>query len=491
LIAIAALALIAVTSLVLFTYGANLLYLSWMAARLPAPVPLAPVCGSEPMVLVQLPVYNERYVAERLIDAVCCLDWPRAVLRVQVLDDSDDETVAIVARRVAHWRQSGIHIDHVRRLCRAGYKAGALAHGLALSDAPLVAIFDADFVPQPDFLRRTIGAFADPRVGFAQARWGHLNESYSWLTRVQSLTIDFHFLVEQPVRAARQFLTNFTGTAGIWRRSAIEDAGGWSARTLTEDLDLSYRAQLRGWRARYIEAVVVEQELPVGIGAYRRQQARWATGSFQCAFLLLGRILGGALPARVKWQALVHLCSYSVPVLVLLQLACYPLLLSPGRPSGPLALNALPLLLNGMGLAPLVAFAVAQHRRGRGWWHGLAGLGCQVVGAGLSLTIAIAFIRSFWPAGEFERTPKYRIERAGQPWGAGAYGRRPDLFAFVELGLAAAALSLALTAFISGQLMMGVYSVVVGGGFLYLAATGLAQSFWIRRPGPARLGEIV
>ena len=257
-------AILALTSVLLFLFGINLLYLTVRALRLPrspsgAPR-LFPLNGVEvPHVCVQVPVYNERYVAERVIDAVCQLDWPRDRLEVQVIDDSNDDTPEIVARCAERWRRAGVAITHVRRDGRTGYKAGALGHGLTLTDAELVAVFDADFVPAPDFLRRTVPALADPRVGFVQARWGHLNEEFSLLTYLQSLMTDFHFLVEQAVRPRCGYLTNFAGSAGVWRRAAIDDAGGWSGATLTEDLDLSYRAQLRGWRAVYLSDVTVPQ----------------------------------------------------------------------------------------------------------------------------------------------------------------------------------------------------------------------------------------
>src|SRR2546427_2735268 len=306
----------------------NLLYLTWRATRLRPARPDPAPQGTEPLVCVQIPIYNERYVAERVIDAVCAIEWPANRLEVQVLDDSDDETAPIVDARVARWRRRGLEVTHVRRQKRTGFKAGALAHGMTLTQAPFIAIFDADFVPPADFLRRTMGVFADESVGFAQARWGHLNEGYSWFTRLQALAIDFHFLVEQAVRSDRGFFTNITGTAGVWRREAIDDAGGWSAATLTEDLELSYRAQLRGWKAAYVEDLVVPEELPVSIDAYRRQQSRWATGSFQSAFLLLVPVMRSSNRIAVKFQAAVHLVAYGVGPVMLVQLACYPLLLA-------------------------------------------------------------------------------------------------------------------------------------------------------------------
>src|SRR5579859_2504855 len=321
-------AVLAVTSVLLLAFGVNLLYLTWRATRLEPARHEPAERGAEPTVCVQIPVYNERYVADRVIDAVCAIEWPAARLEVQVLDDSDDDTASIAAARVARWRKRGLRITHVRRAGRAGFKAGALAAGMKLTTAPFIAIFDADFVAPPDFLRRTMGVFSDPAIGFVQARWGHLDEGYSWFTRLQALAIDFHFLVEQSVRSASGYFTNFTGTAGVWRRAAIDDAGGWSDATLTEDLDLSYRAQLRGWKASYLEDLVVPEELPVSIDAYRRQQSRWATGSFQSAFALIGPVLRSRNRAAVKVQAAAHLLAYGVGPVMLAQLACYPVLLA-------------------------------------------------------------------------------------------------------------------------------------------------------------------
>ncbi|MDQ6917773.1 MAG: glycosyltransferase [Candidatus Dormibacteraeota bacterium] len=483
----AALLLVGFTSVVLFLYGLNMLYLSWRSLRIRPVQPRLVGRGEEVDVAVQLPIYNERYVAERIIDATARLDWPRERLEIQVLDDSDDETVAIVAARVALWRRCGLRIEHVRRANRVGYKAGALAHGLERTDAGLLAIFDADFVPGRDFLRRVVGPFADPSVGFVQARWGHLNERYSWITRLQALSIDFHFLVEQAVRSASGYLTNFTGTAGIWRREAIASAGGWNARTLTEDLDLSYRAQLAGWKAVYCECVEVPEELPVSVDAYRRQQARWATGSFQCAFLLTLPLLRSRLPVAAKWQGLVHLYSYAVPLLMLAQIVCYPLLLA-GMDSNhhvPAVLR-LPLAINVISLAPAIAFTVAQMRRGRRWWHGLPGLVCQVIGAGLSVTVWLSFIRALRPGGEFLRTPKYRIERSGQEWRDAAYASSGDPIALIEVAVGMAAFGVAAVALAYSELLMAAYAAVIGAGFAYLGGSSLIQALevmTVRRPG--------
>jgi hypothetical protein len=475
-IAAAVVAIIALSSAFLFVYGLNLLYLSWRALLLP---PAAPPAGEPPpgAVLVQLPIFDERYVAERVIDAVARLDWPRDRLEVQVLDDSDDDTPGIVARRVARWRRAGVSIAHVRRTGRAGYKAGALAHGLELSGAPLVAVFDADFVPAPDFLRRVLPALADPGVGFVQARWGHLNEDFSLLTYLQALMTDFHFLVEQAVRPRAGMLTNFAGSAGVWRRAAIDDAGGWSAATLTEDLDLSYRAQLRGWRAVYLEDVVVPQELPVSASAYRAQQSRWATGSFQCVARLLLPVLRSSLSPGAKFQALMRLLAYVAPVAMLAQIACYPAVLVARAAGQHLPGLGLPVAVSLLSLAPPAGMAVAQWRRGRDPWRHVAGLlGWSVLGAGVSLTVVAAIGRALRGGGEFSRTPKYRIERFGQEWRSKAYFKPANVGAAVELLLGGAAGLLAWEAVRFDLPLLSVYAGLFGLGFAYLSGMSLVQS---------------
>src|SRR5579859_7100294 len=469
-------AVLAVTSVLLLAFGVNLLYLTWRATRLePARhEPAEP--GAEPTVCVQIPVYNERYVADRVIDAVCAIEWPAAQLEVQVLDDSDDDTASIVAARVARWRKCGLRITHVRRAGRAGFKAGALAAGMKLTTAPFIAIFDADFVAPPDFLRRTMGVFSDPAIGFVQARWWHLDEGYSWFTRLQALAIDFHFLVEQAVRSASGYFTNFTGTAGVWRRAAIEDAGGWSAATLTEDLDLSYRAQLRGWRAAYVEDLVVPEELPVSMDAYRRQQSRWATGSFQSAFRLLGPVLRSRFRPAVKLQACLHLLAYGVGPVMLVQLACYPLLLfASGRLDYPWQLAALAVWINLVGASPWIGFMVAQTRRVRSWWSGAPSLFCQVVGAGMSFTVLLALARATRRGGVFIRTPKYQIVRRGQEWRDQAYVRVGDPRVIGEVLLGVGALALVPLALALGKGLVALYSSIFAIGFLTVATLSLVE----------------
>ena len=471
-------AIVGATSVLLFAFGLNLLYLTVRALRLKRPGQRPELTENQSLVCVQIPIYNERYVAERVLDAVCAIDWPRDRLEVQVLDDSDDDTTRIVAKRVAHWRRRGVEVFHVRRPTRDGYKAGALAYGLELTRAPLIAIFDADFVPPRDFLGRTVGAFDEPSVGFAQARWGHLDEGYSLFTRLQAMAIDFHFLVEQAARSAHGYFTNFTGTAGVWRRAAIEDAGGWSARTLTEDLDLSYRAQLRGWKAAYIEDLVVPEELPVSIDAYRRQQSRWATGSFQSAFKLLGPVLRSPERPAVKLQAAVHLLAYGVGPMMLVQLACYPLVLFAFGAHGlrlPWYLAASSGVAIAVGATPWLGFVAAQTRRGRPWWTGAPSFLCQVVGAGMSLTTMLALGRSIRPGGKFVRTPKHRIVHSGQEWRHQAYVRVGDIRAVLEALVGLGALVLVPVAYLASQPLIAVYAGMFALGFLVVATLSLVD----------------
>jgi len=271
-----------------------------------------------PSLTVQLPLYNEVFVAERLIDACAALDYPTDRLHIQILDDSTDETLELVAARVAHHRAQGLRIDQVRRPDRQGFKAGALRHGLEQTDGEFIAIFDADFVPKPDFLRRTVPYFHEAGLGVVQTRWGHLNEEYSLLTELQAFGLNAHFYVEQVGRTAGGHFINFNGTGGVWRRTCIEDAGGWHTDTLTEDLDLSYRAQLRGWRFHYLPHVVAPAELPATLDALKSQQFRWTKGAAETARKHLGAVLRSSETLATKLHATFHLLNSSVFVAILL-----------------------------------------------------------------------------------------------------------------------------------------------------------------------------
>ncbi len=240
-------------------------------------------CLDDPIVTIQLPIYNERYVADRLIDAVCCIDWPKEKLEIQLLDDSTDQTSEIVAQKVIFYKEKGFNISHIIRETRIGFKAGALKNGLSLSKGEFIAIFDADFLPKKDFLKSTIGFFNKKNVGVVQTRWSHINDKFSLLTRLQAFALNSHFSIEQKGRSEAGFFINFNGTAGVWRKKCIEDSGGWQSDTLTEDLDLSYRAQLKGWEFVYVKSIDSPAELPITIDALKNQQFRWSKGAAECA----------------------------------------------------------------------------------------------------------------------------------------------------------------------------------------------------------------
>jgi cellulose synthase/poly-beta-1,6-N-acetylglucosamine synthase-like glycosyltransferase len=376
-----------------------------------------------PFVTVQLPVYNERHVIERLIDRVAALDWPRDRLEIQVLDDSTDETVALAAARVAHHRAQGLDIKHLRRESRADFKAGALRQGLSLAKGELVAIFDADFLPDADFLRLTIPHFADPAIGMVQTRWGHANRDDSLLTRVQGLMLDTHLTVEQVGRAEQRCFFNFNGTAGVWRAAAIRDAGNWSGDTLTEDLDLSYRAQIRGWRFLYLDAAAATGDLPDNVRAFRSQQYRWIKGGAQCARNLLPRILAAPLGWKAKIQACEHLLetSFYLVFLALLALTVPMAALSPVEVE---TAWVLPVVLFALSMGALVAVYAAPQRHalrsagGAGRFF-LLWSGFIVVSTGLVVHNGLAALSGLLGRkSEFVRTPKRDTQKSAR-WNLG------------------------------------------------------------------------
>lgn len=276
---------------------------------------------SYPKVTIQLPVYNERYVVERLIRAVFNLDYPTGQIEIQILDDSTDQTTEIISGIVRESQNMGFDVKHIHRTVRSGYKAGALSEGLRLANGEFIAIFDADFIPSRDFLKRTLPYFNDSSVGMVQTRWAHLNKEYSLLTRLQAFGLDAHFSVEQSGRNHAGLFINFNGTAGIWRKSTITDAGGWMSDTLTEDLDLSYRAQLKGWKFRYVEKVESPAELPAEIGSLRSQQFRWSKGASQNARKNIPEVMRSDIPMLTKIHAFFHLNNSAVFVCIMLILA--------------------------------------------------------------------------------------------------------------------------------------------------------------------------
>ncbi|NNF03065.1 MAG: glycosyltransferase [Rhodothermales bacterium] len=401
---------------VLFVYGCNLLALSrWHVRRLSllGDRNEATVPHDVPRVTIQLPLYNEPLVVGRLLGAVSRMDWPAEKLQVQILDDSDDETPGEVGRHLHLFEDRGIDVLHVRRESREGYKAGALQAGLQSATGEFIAVFDADFIPSSDFLRRTVPAFEDPEVGMVQGRWGHVNAEDSILTRMQSFGLDTHFAIEQRERSAAGCFINFNGTAGIWRRRCIETSGGWEADTLTEDLDLSYRAQIAGWRFRYLHDLEVPAELPVSMNAFRAQQHRWTKGGLETARKLLGRLWRADLPARVKWEGTIHLTANGVFPFILVAALCHaPLVGLQSRGMGP---GAGYFALMSVGLIGFAGFFLAQvhaqrslypdwGRRLRFFPAFLAGS----IGMAVSNSRAVSDLIAGRPV-PFARTPKFSV----------------------------------------------------------------------------------
>jgi cellulose synthase/poly-beta-1,6-N-acetylglucosamine synthase-like glycosyltransferase len=377
-----------------------------------------------PKVTIQLPIFNERYVVERLIQSICRFDYPRSLLDIQVLDDSTDDTVNIARALVKQMKERGFDIHYIHRDDRTGFKAGALREGLKTSKGELVGIFDADFVPQPDFLKETVPYFVDPIIGMIQTRWGHINADYSMLTRAQSMGIDGHFGIEQAARAWNGFFMNFNGTAGVWRKKTIEDAGGWQADTLTEDLDLSYRAQLKGWKLTFLTHVVCPAEVPVTITAFKSQQHRWAKGSIQTAKKNLGKLFRSDLPLLVKLEALLHLTHYMVhPMMLLVVLTSIPMLYSQwffNSLSFPIMIFTL-LCLATFGPSSMYMFS---QKIIYGDWKSrikfLPFLMC--LGTGIAVNNTKAVLEALFDVKSgFVRTPKYGIKKQADCWKGKCY----------------------------------------------------------------------
>ena len=362
-----------------------------------------------PMVTVQLPLYNERFVSERLLDAAARLDWPTDRLEIQVLDDSNDETCRLVDERIAVWQEQGVAITVVRRANRDGYKAGALAHGLTTARGDFIAVFDADFIPPADFLRSTLPWLRNREVGMVQTRWSFCNADHSWFTGIQSLLLGPHFSIEHRVRYQQGWFFNFNGTAGVWRRSAIESAGGWQSDTVTEDLDLSYRAQLAGWRFVYREECQVPSELPVTMAALRGQQQRWAKGSIQTARKILPILLQRRLPFAVKVEAVLHLMANIYWLMgMIVMLTLYPAVTwRVGIGMHQVLRVDLPLFLATSG-AIMAYFLIYSIRSGSVKLAHLFLLPALTIG--LAPSISLSVLKGlFQKGGEFERTPKFGI----------------------------------------------------------------------------------
>jgi cellulose synthase/poly-beta-1,6-N-acetylglucosamine synthase-like glycosyltransferase len=491
-------------SLGLFVYGANcyvmmVLFLRCRAAAArrsafvtAAAAPRFAAPEGLPLVTTQIPIYNEANVAERALRTVAAIDYPRSRHEIQVLDDSTDETRGIVDRVAADLCAQGHWVRVLRRTDRRGFKAGALAAGLESARGEFIAIFDADFTPPAHFLRASLPFFfADDRLALVQGRWGHHNQAESALTRAQAIGIDGHFMVEQTARTFNGLLMNFNGTAGLWRRSAIADGGGWSADTLTEDLDLSYRVQLRGWGTYFLADLEVPGELPGTLAAFKSQQFRWAKGSIQTACKLAPRIRRSRLSPWVRLQAGLHLTHYAIhPLMVVVALLALPVMALVAHRGSPLLLGASAAVILLSMIAPNSLYLVSQRALYGQWWRRLLWLpALTCLGIGVAVSNSRAVLEALLGReSEFVRTPK-RGDQARQHYAAGR-----TVQPWLELGLGGYCAASLWFYVAGGSYLIAPLLALYAVSFLVVGTVGVAETLRSRgadrphRPAPAHPG---
>jgi cellulose synthase/poly-beta-1,6-N-acetylglucosamine synthase-like glycosyltransferase len=467
---------------ILAVYGWHRYYIVYLYTKNRDNVPRLPDRGfdSLPVVTIQLPIYNEMYVAERLIDAVCTVDYPRDRLEIQVLDDSTDETTQIAELAVRRQAQRGVDIKYLHRTDRRGFKAGALDAGLRQARGEFVAIFDADFIPGPEFLQKTINHFVNPKVAMVQARWGHVNQDYSLLTKIQAIMLDGHFVLEHGGRNRSGCFFNFNGTAGIWRRAAIVDAGGWQHDTLTEDLDLSYRAQLRGWKFVFVPDLVVPAEVPVEMNSFKSQQHRWAKGSIQTCRKLLPAILASDQPLHVKAEAFFHLsANFNYILMVLLSILMFPAMyVRYNMGWTEMLLIDIPMFLAAtMSVANF--YVVSQREAYPDWKQRVKYLPfLMAIGIGLCINNSRAVIEALLrKESDFARTPKYGIERTADEWVGKKYKQTMAVQPLIELTLGIYFTGAVFYAFSNGIFGTLPFLMLFQVGFLYTGLVSIVQQF--------------
>jgi cellulose synthase/poly-beta-1,6-N-acetylglucosamine synthase-like glycosyltransferase len=434
-----------------------------------------------PRVTIQLPIFNERYVVERLLEAVMRMDYPRERLEIQVLDDSTDETRFVCSRLVSEYAQAGLPITYRHRANRQGFKAGALEEGLKAAGGEFIAIFDADFVPPPSIIRDLVHYFTDPRVAVVQGRWTWINRHYSSLSEVEAMLLDGHFVIEHGGRNSSGRFFNFNGTAGMWRRAAIDDAGGWQHDTLTEDTDLSYRAQLKGWKFIYDPAIECPSELPVEMNSFKTQQARWAKGLIQVARKLLPIIWGSEQPLYIKLEATFHLtANVAYPLMVVFSLILLPAMIVRFY-QGWFQMLYLDLPLFLASTCSVSSFYMVAQRSlyPRAWWRHLKYIPfLMATGIGLAITNSRAVLEALLgKPSEFVRTPKYRVEAREEDWCHKKYARqRAGWIAAVELSLAAYFFFTTVYSFTIENYLTVPFLMLFLGGYSYMGMMSLFQA---------------
>jgi len=467
--------------IILAVYGWHRYYLVYLYLRNRGKEPgVGATLSPQPVVTIQLPLYNEMYVADRLIASVCAIEYPRELLEIQVLDDSTDETRGIAEAAVRRFAAEGVDIKYLHRTDRTGYKAGALEAGLKQARGEFIAIFDADFLPSSEFLTRIMPQFADPKIGMVQARWGHINEDYSLLTKIQAILLDGHFVLEHGGRYRAGRFFNFNGTAGVWRASAIADAGGWQHDTLTEDLDLSYRAQLRGWRFVFLSDLIAPAEVPVEMNAFKSQQHRWAKGSIQTCRKLLPEILRADVPLGVKAEAFFHLtANFNYPLMCVLSVLMFPsMVIRYNMGWYEMMLIDVPLFFAAT-FSVCNFYMMCQREIHRDWRARIKYLPFLMsIGIGLCINNTRAVFEAlFNKESEFARTPKYRIEGDADEWVGKKYRQSVAVQPLIEL-----ALGLYFTATVFYALANQIYGtvpflVLFQIGFLYTGLCSLVQQY--------------
>ncbi len=467
---------------ILGIYGAHRghLLMLYLRHRRNAPTPKRKFSDEElPLVTIQLPMFNEMYVAERLLDGVAKIDYPIEKLQLQILDDSTDETQQIARAKVDELCERGFDAVYLHRTDRTGYKAGALEEGLKTAKGEFVAVFDADFVPEADILRKLIHHFSDEKVGMVQARWGHLNRDYSLLTKCQSMMLDGHFVIEHIARNRSGRYFNFNGTAGMWRKQTIVDAGGWQHDTVTEDMDLSFRAQMKGWQFVYVPEAIAPAELPCEMNSFKTQQFRWAKGSAQTTKKLLGTVLKADIPFKVKLEVVMHLTNnFAYLFLVLLALLQLPNMLLRREMDHPeLLLLDVPLFASTCG--SICVFYLVTHRAlYDDLWSAIKRLPLMMaLGIGLSINNARAVLEGlFGDDITFVRTPKHGVSGAEGQWKKKKYKARWPVHSIIELLFGLYFVATIITAVITQSWITIPFLVLFMVGFLYVGSLSLYQA---------------
>jgi cellulose synthase/poly-beta-1,6-N-acetylglucosamine synthase-like glycosyltransferase len=432
-----------------------------------------------PRVTVQLPIFNEQFVVDRLLEAVCAMEYPREKLEIQVLDDSTDETQQVAGALVERYAALGHPIQYIHRTNRHGYKAGALDAGLTIAKGKFIAIFDADFVPPPDWLMNVIHHFSQPEIGMVQTRWSHLNREYSMLTQIEAILLDGHFVLEHGARSRSGDFFNFNGTAGMWRREAITDAGGWQHDTLTEDTDLSYRSQLAGWKFKYLPEIECPAELPIEMTAFKTQQARWAKGLIQTSIKVLPMVFRSNVPRRVKIEAIYHLtANLSYPLMVIMTALLIPAMICRFY-QGWFQMLLIDFPLFAASTFSISVFYLESQRVlfPKSWMKSFWYLPfLMALGIGLTVTNTKAVMEAlFGIKSAFARTPKYRVAKKGEKSQAAKYRKRLVLAPWIELLIGAYFLLAILYTFTNHNYFTAPFLILFVVGYWYTGLMSLLQ----------------